>query len=186
MRNVRIIAGKYGGRILDTPRTKRTHPMGERIRNALFNSIGAQLPAASVLDVFAGTGALGIEALSRGATSLTLIERDRIAQKTIQNNINLLDIEDQAHLIRSSVRSWLSTTDVAGFDIILVDPPYYEIQKYRLEIAELMELLNPGGILILSRPYRQELDIKLPKGVKFVSKRIYSEAELVYYARRSN
>ena len=80
--NVRIISGKYGGRIIKAPDTARTHPMGERIRNALFNSIGSEVDDAKVLDVFAGTGAVGLEALSRGARSVTFVEKDRVAQKS--------------------------------------------------------------------------------------------------------
>ena len=186
MHNVRIIAGSYGGRILDTPKTKRTHPMGERIRNALFNSIADYLAEAKVLDAFAGTGALGIEALSRGARELTLIEKDRIAQKVIQNNIELLDIESQSNLVRAGVGSWLSTVRDVNFDVILVDPPYHDIKKYQSNITQLLELLAPGGILVLSKPAREQLDIKLPNGVSFIDKRNYSEADLLLYKRQAN
>lgn len=81
--NVRIISGKYGGRRIDAPDTTRTHPMSERIRNALFNSISSEINGATVLDAFAGTGAIGLEALSRGARRVTFIEKDRVAQKVL-------------------------------------------------------------------------------------------------------
>ena len=81
MTSVRVIAGKFGGRKIDAPSfdNSRTKPMGERIRNAVFNRVGNELEGASVLDAFAGTGAVGFEALSRGAAHVTFIERDKIA-----------------------------------------------------------------------------------------------------------
>ena len=76
--NMRIIAGQFGGRSIEGSGTNRTHPMGERIRGSLFNIIGTEIQGATVLDAFAGSGALGFEALSRGAESATFIERDRV------------------------------------------------------------------------------------------------------------
>ena len=103
---VRLIAGEFGGRQLDSPPGRGTHPMGERIRNALFNSIHHELPDAEVLDAFAGTGALGLEALSRGAKSATFIESGRIAQKVIANNIEALGLDDaRAKLARTRVNA---------------------------------------------------------------------------------
>ena len=85
--NIRLIAGTLGGRVIEGSGTTRTHPMGERIRSSLFNIIGDEIIGATVLDAFAGSGSLGLEAISRGAKSATFIERDRIAQKIIENNI---------------------------------------------------------------------------------------------------
>lgn len=100
---VRVIAGKYGGRIIDGAGTERTHPMGERIRNAMFNKIGSEVEGKRVLDAFAGSGSIGLEAVSRGAESALLIERDRIAQKIIEANIQLLDADEQVKLVKTSV-----------------------------------------------------------------------------------
>ena len=89
MSSIRVISGRFGGRKLDAPSegNTRTKPMGERIRNALFNSIGAEIQDARVLDAFAGTGSVGIEALSRGAEFVTFVERDNVAGKILINNI---------------------------------------------------------------------------------------------------
>lgn len=184
MHNVRIIAGKFGGRILDTPKTRRTHPMGERIRNAIFNTLTDRLDGANILDVFAGTGALGIEAISRGAERATLIERDRIAQKAIYNNIELLGIDDKAKLIRSNVSGWLSTSTEYGFDIIFVDPPYYDIKKHETTVSRLLTRLSSGGLLLLSKPGRDKLEIECPPYVDFIGKRNYSDAEILFYQRK--
>ena len=92
MSSIRVIAGRFGGRLLDAPKgnNKQTKPMGERIRNAMFNSLGNEVVGARVLDAFAGTGAIGLEALSRGAAHVTFIERDKIAQKILSNNVSSL------------------------------------------------------------------------------------------------
>src|SRR5690242_6651255 len=127
--NVRIISGEFGGRKIEAPDTKRTHPMSERVRNAMFNSLGAErLAGAEVLDAFAGTGSIGLEALSRGAHHVTFIERDKIAQKVLAKNITALDAELRTTLIRTTVSNWLETQDENHYDIIFADPPYTDPQ----------------------------------------------------------
>ena len=148
---IRLIAGEYGGRFLDAPDTTRTHPMGERMRAALFNILG-DLDGKNVLDAFAGTGALGLEAVSRGADSTTFIERDRIAQKVIGNNIRLLGVGDRAKLIKASVASWAGTAAPEQFDVIFVDPPYHDMQLST--VSRLTNYLKPKGLMILSHPGR--------------------------------
>ena len=110
--------------------------MSERSRNAIFNKIQSFLPEADVLDAFAGTGALGLEALSRGASSATFIEKDRLAQKILAENLQILDKNESASegkLIRASISGWLNSTasqfelgeiaEIPTFDIIFADPP---------------------------------------------------------------
>ena len=176
---IRVIAGEFGGRKLEAPDTSRTHPMGERIRNALFNKIASELPDAEVLDVFAGTGAVGIEALSRGAKSAVFIERDRIAQKVITNNIESLNIEDRAKLVRTSVANWLDTAEPQLFDVIFVDPPYHDTQFST--VTKLFGLLKPGALMVLSHPGRSESPTKA--GVVVVDNRSYGDAVLTFYRR---
>lgn len=177
--NVRIIAGKYGGRILAAPPGKRTHPMSERIRNALFNSIGSELVGASVLDAFAGTGAIGLEALSRGAVDATFIERDRVAQKVLQENIDALAAE-HAKLIRSSVSAWLDTTDgLQRYDIIFADPPYHDEQFST--VKRLFGLLKPNGLMVLSHTDTGEVPAQ--DDIVVVDNRSYGNANLTLYRR---
>lgn len=116
--NVRIISGKFGGRKIDAPSGRRTHPMGERIRNAIFNSLSSQLDGAVVLDAFAGSGAVGIEALSRGARDVVFVERDRIAQNIIAKNITSLGLQSRSQLIRTTVANWMDRKESSEFDII--------------------------------------------------------------------
>ena len=177
--NIRIIAGEFGGRKIEAPDGERTHPMGERIRNALFNKIIDDLPGADVLDVFAGTGALGLEALSRGARTATFIERDRVAQKIIAKNITTLGVEDRATLIRTTASNWLETSEQPQFDVIFADPPYHDVQFST--VLRLMGLLKPSALMVLSHPGRSESPTK--PGVVVVDNRVYSGAVLTFYRR---
>lgn len=179
--NVRIISGIYGGRKIEAPSTSRTHPMSERARGALFNSIAAELPGAEVLDAFAGTGALGLEALSRGAKHATFVERDRVAQKVLAKNIVVLGVEKTTTLIRASVASWCDTMENRDFDIIFADPPYHDPQFST--VSRLMGLLKPGGLMILSHPGRGEEPTK--PGVVVVDNRSYGNAHLTFYRREN-
>ena len=175
--NLRIIAGKYGGRAIASPDGKKTHPMSERIRNALFNSLGSVVEDAQVLDAFAGTGALGIEAISRGASHATFIERDRVAQNVLQENIKSLGIFDESKVIKASVASWIDTYDGPKFDLILVDPPYNDMQLST--VSKLMGLLKPGALMVLSKPGRSESPTR--PGVVVVDNRSYGDAALTYF-----
>lgn len=175
--HVRIIAGEFGGRKIETPDGKRTHPMSERVRGAMFNSIGDELKDARVLDAFAGSGAIGIEALSRGAKHATFVERDRIAQKVIAENLNLLSINDRSKLVKASVSSWVNTYDGEPFDLIFVDPPYHDPQFSTA--MQLLGLLKPGALMVLSKPGRSESPTK--PGVVVVDNRSYGDAALTYY-----
>ena len=175
--NVRIIAGKYGGRKIETPVGTKTHPMSERIRNAMFNSIGDEVAGARVLDAFAGSGAVGLEALSRGASYAVFVEKDRIAQKTIDENITTLRANDTAKLIRASVAAWASTYEGELFDIIFIDPPYHDPQFSTA--MQLSSLLKPGALMVLSRPGRSESPTK--PGVVVVDNRSYGDAALTYF-----
>ncbi len=180
--NIRIIAGSYGGRLLQAPRSSRTHPMSERVRNALFNSIGGEVDEAVVLDAFAGTGAIGLEALSRGAASATFIERDRLAQKILQENIQALAVAD-AHLVKSSVSAWLDTTDTTeAYDIIFADPPYHDEQFST--VKRLFGLLKPNGLMVLSHTDRGEVPIQ--DDIVVVDNRSYGNANLTFYRRVGN
>ena len=177
--NIRLISGKFGGRKIQAPDNSRTHPMSERVRNALFNSIGTEIQGARVLDAFAGTGAVGLEALSRGANSVVFVEKDRVAQKVLLENVQLLGVENTTEIIRASLTSWLSTYKGDGFDIIFADPPYHNPQFSTVSL--LFALLKPGGLMVLSHPGRGEEPTKA--GVVVVDNRSYGNAFLTFYRR---
>lgn len=174
--NIRLIAGRFGGRILEGSSTTRTHPMGERIRGSLFNIIGSEIEGAVVLDAFAGSGALGLEALSRGAAHVTFVERDRAAQNVIMKNSTTLGIVDNTKLIKAPVGSWL-TTVTERYDIIFADPPYDDLQLSTA--GKLTKLLKPNGLMVLSYTGRGEVPTEL--GVVVVDNRSYGDAALAFY-----
>ena len=177
---LRITSGWFRSRRIGTPRTSRTHPMGDRIRSSLFNKIATELVDATVLDAFAGSGALGLEALSRGAKHSTFIDKDRIAQKVIAKNIELLGVENRTKLIRSSVSGWLGTSDdEQEFDIIFADPPYHDLQLG--SIARLTKLLKPDGLMVLSLPNGAEA----PEYAQLtqIDARSYGDATLTFYRK---
>lgn len=177
--NVRIISGIFGGRKIEAPDTDRTHPMSERARGALFNSIGTLTQGAEVLDAFAGTGAIGLEAISRGAAHVTFIERDRVAQKILDANITTLNVADQTKLVRTTVSNWFETVDGQQFDLIFADPPYHDPQFST--VSKLLGLLKPNGLMVLSHPGRGEVPTKT--GVVVVDNRSYGNAFLTFYRR---
>ncbi|MDN5835076.1 MAG: 16S rRNA (guanine(966)-N(2))-methyltransferase RsmD [bacterium] len=179
--NIRIIAGTYGGRTMAAPAGRTTHPMGERIRNAVFNSLGGEISGASVLDVFAGSGVVGLEALSRGAKQAIFVERDRNAQRCILDNIKSLQIAGSTKLIKTTVSNWLESSEPEDFDIIFADPPYHDPQLST--VARLFGLLKPGGLMVLSHSGRGELPTKT--GVVVVDNRSYGNAVITLYRRES-
>lgn len=177
--NIRVIAGKYGGRKLDAPDRTSTHAMSERARNAMFNVLGEKVQGAHVLDAFAGSGSIGIEALSRGATDCVFIEKDRIAAKIIRNNLQQLAAEKDGRVIATTVSNWLTTTKETSFDLIFADPPYHDPQFSTVE--RLFGLLKPGALMVLSHPGKGEVPSKT--GVVVVDNRSYGNLYLTFYRR---
>lgn len=175
---LRLIAGEFGGRIIDAPDGFITHPMGERIRGALFNILG-DISGYRVLDAFSGSGAVAFEAISRGASHVTLIEKDRIAQKIIAKNINLLVVSDRAKLIKSSVSAWSTTSPDELFDLIVCDPPYSDLQLST--VSKIIRHLKTNSLMVLSHPGRESAPTV--NGVVVVDKRNYGDAALAFYRK---
>jgi 16S rRNA (guanine966-N2)-methyltransferase len=125
---VRVISGTAGGRRLVAPEGRTTRPTSERAREATFNALGSMgvVVDASVLDLYAGSGALGIEALSRGAATATFVDSDRLAARAVAANLATCGLADQATVVATAVERYLADAARAGsrFDLALVDPPY--------------------------------------------------------------
>ncbi len=180
--NIRVIAGEYGGRTIIAPKGRRMHPMGERVRGAMFNSIAGEVAGARVLDAFAGTGAVGIEALSRGADEVVFVEKDRIMQRIIQENMKALDIEKKSSLISTTVNNWVEGGATGEFDIIFADPPYHDLQLST--VSKLFGLLKANGLMVLSHTGRGE-GPNLTNEIVVVDNRSYGNAYLTFFRRRS-
>jgi 16S rRNA (guanine966-N2)-methyltransferase len=153
--------------------------MGDRIRGSLFNILG-DLSGKTVLEPFAGSGALSFEAISRGAAEALLIERDKSAQSTIQHNIEGLGLGKQAKLVKANCRAWSNHNPDQKFDLILVDPPYHDLQLSTVEM--LVNHLKPKGLMVLSYPGRGLAPTV--NGVVVVDKRFYGDAALAFYHQR--
>lgn len=177
---MRIVAGVLGGRIFSSPGTAKTHPMSERARGALFNTLG-DIEGLTVLDAFAGSGALSFEAVSRGAESVVAIESDKSAQNVISQNIEALGLQAQVQLIKATANAWLRSSPEAIFDIVLCDPPYQDPQPKLLN--QLAECAKPGGIVVLSLP--PEADFSLGPHYQSLTTKDYGDATLVFYRRIS-
>ena len=123
---MRVITGKARGIQLKTPEGMLTRPTADRVKEALFSIINFDLPGAAVLDLFGGTGQLGIEALSRGAKSAVFVDAREDACRLIRENLKRTKLEGQGKAVRSDYLDYLKRTR-EKFDIILLDPPYAEV-----------------------------------------------------------
>ena len=152
---MRVIAGTLKGRRLKAPTWSGLRPTSDKLRETLFNILAPRVSGARVIDGYAGTGAVGIEALSRGAATVTFIERDRRAQLLIAENLAHCGIENGYAIIRVSVARALLDLRAAGasFDIAVLDPPYD--QEPDADVAALGALLAPGGIVIVEHARRR-------------------------------
>ena len=172
MNSVKITSGTLRGRKIATP-GGNTHPMGERERLALFNMLTDYIPGAKVLDAFAGSGALGIEAMSRGALTAEFVEKNPKACQVIRDNLKKLNLE--AKVTKSSVLDYASD---AQFDLILADPPYTDFKVE--EVKHLLRFLKSGGVLALSHPGDAP---DLPE-MELIRSRKYAGASISLYFKR--
>ena len=154
---MRVITGKARGVVLKTPDGMLTRPTADRVKEALFSIINFDIPGAKVLDLFAGTGQLGIEALSRDATSAVFVDEREDACKLVKENLKRTKFDGQAKVIRSDYLSYLKHCN-EKFDIIFLDPPYAEIflENSLKQITEI-DILQSGGIIVAERPLGKEL-----------------------------
>jgi 16S rRNA (guanine966-N2)-methyltransferase len=174
--DVRVISGRLGGRVFDAPGTNKTHPMSEKMCGALFNILG-DITDLTVLDAFAGTGALSFEAVSRGAAHAVAIESDRTASQTISRNIEKLGLGDNIQLVQVSNTQWMQTNSGALFDLVFCDPPYDDLQPET--ITKLALHAVAGGILVVSWPGASK-SLMLP-GLEQIEQRAYGDAQLIFY-----
>lgn len=122
---MRIIAGRYGSRRLEVPGGKLVRPTGDRMKESIFSALGSRCREARVLDLFAGSGALGLEALSRGASALTLVEQSGSSIRTLKKNIAALGVESCCTVIQADVFSFLrNLREQDSFDLVFADPPF--------------------------------------------------------------
>lgn len=172
-----VISGIFKGRLIKSPLDSKTHPMGSREKLALFNMISPYLPSSIVLDAFAGSGALGIESLSRGAKKVVFLEKSPKIAKTIRENLESLPSGSYETAISVSSASNFVSGEL--FDIILADPPYDTFDVS--EVANLTKYIKPDGIFVLSSPKNEPIP-NFP-GLDLVRTHTYAAASISLYKK---
>ena len=158
---MRIVSGKYGGRPLKTLEGKTTRPTSDKVRGAIFNMIGPFFQGGRVLDLYAGSGGLAIEAISRGMDQAVLVERDRRAQAIIETNISMTKESDRFRLLKMDDRKALTGLD-QPFDLVLLDPPY--AQERIVQVVEELDsrhLLGPEVLVVCET----DKEVQLPETI---------------------
>jgi 16S rRNA (guanine966-N2)-methyltransferase len=161
---VRVVAGRFGGRRLRAPRGRDTRPTSDRVREALFAMLGP-LDGERVLDLYAGSGALAIEALSRGAADATLVERDDRAVQVIRANLDALGLgENDARVVHAGAARAIQDAQARGdaYDLVLLDPPYRDAPALGRELSQaLPAILAPGARVVAESDRRAPLDLAM-------------------------
>ena len=177
---IRVIAGASKGRKLETPKWEGLRPTSDRLRETLFNILQPRVAGARVLDGFAGTGALGIEALSRGASHVTFVERDPRAVRLIGGNLVRAGIADvnACNIVRSGFIEAVSDHAGADFDLVLLDPPYGD-KDLAAAVEAATAILSDDGLVVLEHATR----VAAPGGaVRTVTA---GDSSLSFYEKRS-
>lgn len=159
---MRVISGKARGVTLATPKGEQTRPTADRVKEALFSIIQFDLPGAKVLDLFGGTGQLGIEALSRGAMHAVFVDARAEACSLIKENLKRAKMESDATVVRCDYLQYLNRCK-DKFDIIILDPPYAEaFLENALKLITEIDILQSGGIIVAERPLGKDLPWDFP------------------------
>ena len=159
---MRVITGKARGVSLKTPSGMATRPTSDRVKEALFSIIQFDIANASVLDLFGGTGQLGIEALSRGAKQAVFVDQRQDACDLIRENLRRTNLAENAKVVKSDYLAYMQRC-TEKFDIILLDPPYAEVfLENSLKMITEIDILQSGGIIATERPTEKELSFEFP------------------------
>jgi 16S rRNA (guanine(966)-N(2))-methyltransferase RsmD len=181
---MRVIAGELKGQRLVAPQGWKVRPTSDRVREAIFSALGERVEGAQVLDLYCGTGALAIEALSRGAAAAVLVDRDT---RPALGNVQRLGLAERAELVRADVGRWLaqvSSGPVAGkFDLVFVDAPYRLADRVAQDLnTHLPHLLAAGGRAVVESGARRPLQID---SLEPLRQRRYGAADVTVYGARS-
>ncbi|MGN6587345.1 MAG: RsmD family RNA methyltransferase [Solirubrobacterales bacterium] len=181
---MRVIAGELKGQRLVAPRGWKVRPTSDRVREAVFSALGDRVEGARVLDLYCGTGALAIEALSRGATSAVLVDQDT---RPALGNVQRLGLADRTELVRGDVSRWLGQVSSAGaagkFDLVFVDAPYKLADRVSRHLNEnLPGLLADGGRAVVESGARRPLRIETLEPLR---QRRYGAADVTIYGAAS-
>jgi 16S rRNA (guanine966-N2)-methyltransferase len=175
---MRIVAGTLGGRRLKAPAGRATRPTSDRVREALFSILG-EIENANVLDLFAGSGALGIEALSRGAATAVFVDNDPKATQAIETNLRSLDLQARVH--KRDALAYLNDASDGPFDLVFVDPPYSSASELAGPLsARLPSVLTANARIVSESDKRQPLLLTLP----LLDERVYGDTRIAIHSVR--
>jgi len=182
---VRVIAGDLKGQRLVAPRGWKVRPTSDRVREAIFSALGDRVAGARVLDLYCGTGALAIEALSRGAASAVLVDRDT---RPALGNVQRLGLEERAELVGADVGRWLAQVSSAGaagkFELVFVDAPYKLADRVAQDLnTHLPRLLAEDGRAVIESGARRPLRID---SLEPLRQRRYGAADVTIYREVSS
>ncbi len=185
MGSMRVIAGTNKGRRLYTPRAHHLRPTSDRVREALFSILGNRLMKSRVLDLYAGTGAVGIEALSRGATHVTSVESDREALELLRRNMQICHVGDKITTRAQAVEWFLRNSDQwdAPYDIVFADPPYSDAEECASLLSEpqSQDLFNADAWLVIEHATRTTLSRSIGRA-QFLRRYRYGDTTLSVYS----
>lgn len=180
---MRVIAGSCRGRRLCGPEGTILRPTSDKVREALFSILGDRVPGSRFLDLYAGTGAVGIEALSRGATAVTFVESDPKAVKLMQKNLRVCQLTNLADIRAGSAQNFFQHPEwwQGPYDVLFADPPYADASAVDLVLgAWRLDLMSPDGRIIVEQDARQELPV-LADGGKLIRRYAYGDTALFVY-----
>lgn len=178
---MRVIAGTARGVPLRAPRDPGTRPVTDRVKETLFAILGERVPGARVLDLYAGSGALGIEALSRGAANAAFVERGREALAAVRHNLQRTGLASEASVHGGDVMRYLAgAAPGAPFDLAFLDPPYAE-RAILAPLERLVPLLSPDAAVVVKHFWRTE--VPLPDGLARWRERRFGETALTFLVR---
>jgi len=183
---MRVISGSARGRKLKSPKSSETRPIMDRVKTALFDILAPEIMGMRILDLFAGTGAVGIEALSRGAESATFVERSPDAWRLVRENLALTNLSDRAEVVRNDAFAYLQQAAATGrrFDLVYIAPPQYvNMAAKALVQLDSSPLTEPDGLVIIQiHPQeRAELDTLTLKRLRRYDERRYGSTLLLFY-----
>ena len=182
--SVRVIAGSAKGRRLKMVPGASTRPVMDRVKEALFSILGSGVEGSRFLDLFAGTGSVGIEALSRGAARVVFVENDRLALRTIRENLALTALAERAQVIPADVFRYLSRPPAEAFEFIYIAPPQYQgLWAKTLQALDRQPgFLYPDGVAIAQIDPTEYVELDLKTLVRYDQRR-YSKTMLCFYER---
>lgn len=179
---MRVVAGKYGGRPLKTLAGKTTRPTTDKVKGAIFNMIGPYFDGGRVLDLYAGSGSLAIEAISRGMTSAILVEKDRRAQAIINQNLKMTREEERFELLKMEANQSLERI-TGHFDLVLLDPPYAKEQIVTdIEKMAERELLSNDALIVCETDKSVDLPEEIA-GLGIWKQKIYGISKVTVYVK---